>query len=194
MSSRSSSCDQRRSGRTDCLSPGAFGALLLLTLGLLPPSAGSCADAPAWMHALATAPLPPHKDTTDAVLLYSEEIVTVRPDGRLLTRMRKAYRILRPDGERLRTVQIPFDSQTRITDIRGWCIPVTGKDMTVTDKDTVETGLPGIANGFLVSDLQSKIMHIPGATVGSLVGWEVEQQVVPYSLNAEWDPQETVPV
>ena len=194
MSSRSSSCDRRRNGRTDRASRGAPLALLLMALGLLLPSAGSCADAPPWMHALIGAALPPHKDTTDAVLLYSEDIVTVRPDGRLLTRTRKAYRILRPDGERLGTVLIPFDSQTRITDIHGWCIPVSGKDVTVKDKDTAETGLPGIANGFLISDLQAKIMQIPGAGVGSLVGWEVEQQVVPYALNAEWDPQETIPV
>lgn len=193
MSSRSSSCDRRPRVRTDPLTR----ALLLLiagAFGLIDASPVNCADAPPWMHALLGVALPAHTDITNAVLLYSEDIVTVRSDGRLLTRSRKAYRILRPDGEKQGTVQIPFDPQTRITDIHGWCIPVSGKDLTVKDKDTAETALPGIANGYLVSDLQSKVMHIPGATVGSLIGWEVEQEVAPYSLNDEWDPQDTIPV
>jgi hypothetical protein len=193
MSSRSSSCDRRRAH----IEPRSRIALAFIVggVGALSVTApASAADAPPWMHALVGVTLPSYKDTTNAVLLYSEDIVTVQAPGRLLVRSRKAYRILRPEGEALSTVQIPFDDQTRITDIHGWCIPTSGKDISVKDKDTAETALPGLENGYLVSDLQSKVMHIPGATVGSVIGWEVEQQVVPYSLNSEWDPEDTIPV
>lgn len=150
--------------------------------------------APEWMHALVSVPLPAHDETTDAVLLYSDEVVSVRPDGRLSTRVRKAYRILRPEGGDLGHVVADFDSQSRITHIQGWCIQANGKDLIVEEKDTVETALPGIANGFLVSDLRAKVMRIPAAVPGSIVGYEVEQEQPAYLLNVEWDPQETIPV
>ena len=193
MSSRSSWCDRTRAP-TDPYLRALPGLLVASALALIGPSTTIGADAPPWMHALVGVTLPPHKDSTNAVLLYSEDIVTVRSDGRLLTRTRKAYRILRPDGERLGIVRTDFDSQTRITDIHGWCIPVSGKDLVVKDKDTAETALPGLANGYLVSDLQSKVMRIPEAAPGSIIGWEVEQEIEPYSLNDEWDPEDTIPV
>ena len=34
-------------------------------------------EAPQWMHAVASAPLPTHDEKTDAVLLYSEHTVSV---------------------------------------------------------------------------------------------------------------------
>ncbi|HZP17911.1 MAG TPA: hypothetical protein VFB00_08105, partial [Terriglobales bacterium] len=55
-------------------------------------------DAPQWMHALVNAPLPPHDDKTDAVLLYSERNVNVISTDKIKTIVRRAYKILRPDG------------------------------------------------------------------------------------------------
>src|ERR1700737_3004990 len=55
------------------------GALLsgMLALCLLMGPTPACAnDAPAWMHALVNVPLPEHDDKTDAVMLYSEHILT----------------------------------------------------------------------------------------------------------------------
>src|SRR5690242_3783406 len=61
-----------------------------------PAAAGS--DAPAWMHALVNAPLPPHDEKTDAVLLYSDTNVNVISTDKIKTTVREAYKILRPDG------------------------------------------------------------------------------------------------
>src|SRR5690349_8681574 len=57
------------------------------------------ADAPAWLHSLVSVPLPAHDDETNAVLLYSESILTVQGPGKIKRLDRKAYRILRRDGE-----------------------------------------------------------------------------------------------
>src|SRR6476620_3906211 len=65
-------------------------------MGYAAPAAA--ADAPQWMHALASAPLPPHDEKTDAVLLYSETNVTVYSADRIKTVVREAYKILRPQG------------------------------------------------------------------------------------------------
>jgi len=41
------------------------------------------ADAPPWMHAVVSVPLPAHDDKTDAVLLYSDEVVTVQSENKV---------------------------------------------------------------------------------------------------------------
>jgi hypothetical protein len=109
--------------------------LLLLALTPRPAFAG---DAPAWMHALTSAPLPPHDEKTDAVLLYSEEILMVQPNGKLKEIDRTAYKILRPGGRHFGKVTLTFDADTRITNIHGWCIPAQGKDFEVKDKDATD--------------------------------------------------------
>src|ERR1700756_723229 len=116
MSNRSSSYGPRpprQSDRRRAWPWGHLGSLALLSL--LTGLPANTADAPDWLHALTSVALPAHEETTSAVLLYSEDVATVRPDGRVRTRTRKAYRILRPDGQRFADVVLIFDSQSPIT-------------------------------------------------------------------------------
>jgi hypothetical protein len=170
-------------------------ALLLVgfTASLISPGA-LAADAPAWMHALTSAPLPKHDEKTEAVVLYSEEILTVQPNGRLKEVDRMVYKILRPDGRHLGKVEFHFDGETRITHIHGWCIPAQGKDYEVKDKDVNENGLVGMQNGELFSDHRVKVMEIPAPDPGNIIGWEVEHEDRPYILEDEWGFQGTLPV
>src|SRR5437899_9351298 len=87
----------------------------------------AAADAPPWMHALVNAPLPPHDEKTKAILLYSEEVLNVQPNWKMKRIVRNAYKILRPDGRHFGKWRFPFDTETRITNIHGWCIPLQGK-------------------------------------------------------------------
>ena len=59
-------------------------------------------EAPEWMHALASAPVPAHDEKTDAVLLYSEQNLTVLSADKFRTTFRRAYKILRTGGTRIR--------------------------------------------------------------------------------------------
>jgi len=52
--------------------------LFIVLFTLAAPRRAEAGDAPPWMHAVASAPLPPHDEKTDAVVLYSEKIVTVQ--------------------------------------------------------------------------------------------------------------------
>jgi hypothetical protein len=195
MSNRSSSYARRRAGdRRSGYGWSQLRALALFSLLAAAAPAAKTADAPDWLHALSNVALPAHEEMTNAVLLYTEVVTTVRPDGRMRTRTRKAWRILRPDGARLGIVAVIFDSQSPIGALHGWCIPPGGKDLVVKDKDTAETALPGIVNGFLVSDMRAKVMHIPEAVPGSIIGYEAEQDRPAYLLNDDWDPQDTLPV
>src|SRR5215470_11638385 len=81
-------------------------AILLVTSAVLPVCAS--ADAPAWMHNLVNAPVPAHDEKTDAAVMYSEEIVTVQSMDKVKRTVRKAYKILRPNGREHGLVLVTF--------------------------------------------------------------------------------------
>ena len=170
---------------------GALLGGMLAFCFLIGPTPVSANDAPRWMHALVNVPLPAHDDKTDAVMLYSEYIFTVQPNGKIKRMERAAYKILRLGGKTYGVVTADFDADTRITAMRGWCIPAQGKDYEVKEKDALERSL-NIAGGEL-SDVRLKILQIPAADVGNIVGYEVEQEVRPYVLQEEWLFQQPIP-
>jgi len=77
-------------------------------------------------------------------------------------------------------VRADFDSETKINSIHGWCIPAQGKDYEIKDKDAIETALFGVQDGELMSDLKTKLLTIPAADLGNIVGYEIDQEVRPY--------------
>jgi hypothetical protein len=157
-------------------------------------SRSEAGDAPAWMHAVVNAPLPAHDEKTDVVLLYSERIVTVQSVDKIKTTVREAYKILRPGGREYGTVIAWFNSRSKITAMRGWCIPAQGKDYEVKDKEAIEISLPKIDGSELVSDVKDKLLRIPAAEPGNIVGYEYEREEQPLVLQDVWNFQETNPV
>jgi hypothetical protein len=153
----------------------------------------SAGDAPSWLRAQVTAPVPSHDEKTEAVLLYSETVLTVQSNGKIKSLERKAYKILRPEGRSFGTVQADFDNETRINSIHAWCIPAQGKDYEVKDKDAVESAL-GVENGELMTDVRTKILRIPASDPGNIVGYEIEREERPYVMQESWAFQQTVPV
>jgi hypothetical protein len=157
------------------------------------PCARAGGDAPAWMHALVNVPLPAHDEKTDAVLLYSEDVLTVQLDGKIKSLERRAYKILRPDGRHYGRVAYYYDSQTRITGMHAWCIPAQGKDYEVKEKEALEEDPYAIPGIILVVDQHRKIMNIPASDPGNVVGYEVEHEDRPYLLQDQWIFQHVVP-
>lgn len=190
---RKSYCNRERRRRaTKIFTPAVILWAAMSVLGLAP--ACVAGDAPSWMHALVNAPLPAHDEKTDAVLLYSETILNVQGNGKIKTTERRAYKILRPDGRDYGLVVAHFDSETRITGIHGWCIPAGGKDFEAKDKDSLEMGLDDVENGMLMTDERVKVLKIPAADVGNIVGYEIEHEDRPYILQDVWDFQQSIPV
>jgi hypothetical protein len=146
------------------------------------------------MHALVSAPLPAHDEKTDGVLLYSERIVTVQSADKFKITVREAYKILRPGGREYGTVTVSYNSHSKITGLRGWCIPAQGKDYEVKDKEAIEISLPKVDGSELVSDVKDKLLRIPAADVGNIVGYEYEKELQPFVLQDVWRFQEANPV
>jgi hypothetical protein len=68
---------------------------------------------------------------------------------------------------------------TRILSMKGWGVTEGRKTAKVTVKDVIETGL---APDTLYTDISIKILNVPGVEVGSLVGFEWEEERKPVSL------------
>ncbi len=181
----------RNSARAQAVAVVLLAGLVLACLSVTAASSRA-SDAPAWMHNLVNTPLPEHDDKTDAVLLYSEYVLNVQPNGKIKGTERAAYKILRVGGKKFGMVRLNFDSDTRIFGLHGWCIPAQGKDYEVKDKDALETSVGG-GNSELLTNVRSKIIQIPAADIGNIVGYEVEQELRPYVLQDDWLFQRVVP-
>jgi hypothetical protein len=164
-------------------------ALLLFAAAVFGPSPAR-ADVPTWLTAVAHDTYPGVPAETNAVVLYDEQETTVQPNGDIETMYRRAYLILRPDGRGYGHVAVPFDNETKITWMKAWCLPKDGKPYELKEKDAVEVG------DFeqLYSDNRNKVLDIPAATPGNVVGYEYRQKKRPFFLQDEWWIQESIPV
>jgi hypothetical protein len=173
--------------RRACTILGTVAALLAYA----PPAAAG--DAPSWMHALVSSPLPAHDEKTDAVLLYSETDVNVVSADKIKTVVREAYKILRPQGRDLGTVRVYLNSHRKVTSLWGWCIPAQGKDYEVKDKLGLEVAA-SVEGGELIDDVKFRMMEIPAPDAGNIIGYEYEVEENPLVLEHAWPFQENVPV
>lgn len=151
-------------------------------------------DAPQWMHAVASAPLPPHSDEANAILLYAEEDVSVQSATNIRTTVRKVYKILRPEGRRTyEYAAAELGPHKKVSNMRAWCIPVNGRDFQVKDKEAVDVA-PDVSGGELLTDVKYRVIRIPAAEPGSVVGWEYQTEEQPMILQDQWLFQHEIPV
>jgi len=175
----------------------SVGFAIAVVFGCFAPFLGTgafAADAPAWMHAAATSPLPSYDEKTDAVAVYYEDITIVQSEGKIKTIERRAYKILRPGGREFGVAYAEFDSNRKITGMKAWCIPAQGKDYEVKEKDAVDVSLAGVESSELITDVKDRLLRIPAAEPGNVVGYEVESEARPYILQDWWDFQNRTPV
>ncbi len=166
----------------------AFGVLLCVGPWALPQAVR--ADSPEWLRAVARAPLPNYPAETKAVLLLDEQITTVKDTGEIRTTYRRAYKILRPEGRYVARVVVPFDTETKITFLKAWSLPAAGREYEVKEKDAIERAL----YDDLYSDNKDKLLEIPGADPGTVVGFEYEQKRRPSVLQDLWFFEDLLPV
>lgn len=160
---------------------------IFLFAATLPTSAG----APEWLRAVARAPVPSYPADVNAVLLLNEQVTSVNDRGEIKTVYRRAYKILRPQGREYGHVRVYFDTETKLTFLKAWCIPAQGDEYEVKEKDAVEM-TP--FSGALYEDNRVKLLTIPAADPGNVIGYEYEQKRRPFVLQDVWIPQSDIPV
>jgi hypothetical protein len=145
------------------------------------------------MHAQVNAMLPSHDEKTPAVLLYENISVVVQANGKIKEQVRLVFKILRSEGNSYGAYGFYWGPTNPITDIRGWCIPASGKDYEVKAHDAVDVAV-NETGGEGVTDIRRKTLRIPESVPGSIVGYEVESELRPYQRLDEWDFQRVIPV
>jgi transglutaminase-like putative cysteine protease len=138
---------------------------------------------PDWLKAAGTETLPKYPDDTPGVALLDETSTTVTPAGEIRTTRRVAYRILSTTGRDLAYVSVPFDSETRLTSFRAWAVTAKGEEFVVKERDAVESSSTDVA---LYADTKVKVLRIPAAEPGNVIGYEYEQRIRPYGLQDVW--------
>ena len=162
---------------------------VVLVLACFP--APAKAGTPDWLRNLAQQPHKKYADDVNAVVLLDEGETMVRDNGEMVTRGRMAYRILRPEGRAYAQFDVPFDNETKINYLRGWSITSKGQEYEAKDKDTFERSLSTFE---VFSDDKAKIISLPGADAGTVVGFEFERKHRPYLFQDFWWIQQMIPV
>ena len=149
------------------------------------------AGVPDWLHAAARTTLPAYSDETNAAVVFDETTTTVKNNGDIESTYRRAIRILRPEGMRHARVAVNFDAETRLTYLKGWSISARGHEYEMKEKDAIETSL--LSESFY-DDVRHKVLSLPGADVGAVIGYEYVQKQRPRILQDTWFFQRTIPV
>ena len=157
-------------------------------------SASAAGSAPGWMRAQLSAQVPALDVNADGVILYRETVLTVTPNGKIKRLERQVTKILRPDGVDQAKPRFYYGPMFPITDLHGWSIPPGGKDYEVKERDAIDSADIDVDGGELVTDVRMKVLAIPGAQVGSVIGYEVEQELRPEFLSEDWEVQNIIPI
>lgn len=118
--------------------------MLLLSLAFLlmmsAPLALAVEDAPpAWLQQAAAATAPSYQKDVPAVVLYSEQVVTIAPDGRITTLKNYAVRILNRDGrEYANAVEMYLTGSSKVREMRAWLIRGSGDVKKYGKEDTLD--------------------------------------------------------
>jgi hypothetical protein len=149
------------------------------------------AGTPDWLRQAAQVSLPAYPDDTDAVVLLDERSTTVSSAGEVHITYRKAYKILRSEGRSKGTLYVYFDNDTRLTYLKAWGITSKNEEYEAKEEQAVET--TAYSEG-LYADTHYKVLQIPGAQPGNVIGYEYQQKQRPLVMQAIWSFQDEIPV
>src|SRR5712692_9948649 len=146
---------------------------------------------PEWLRTAADAPVASYASGVSAVVLLDDQTTIVKDDSDITTLHRRAYRILRPQGRTYGTLVVAFDKDTRITGLSGWSISPQGREFEVKGKDAIETSY---SPETLYDDSRRKVLEIPAADPGNVIGYQYEQKERPWILQEICRFQDLLPM
>lgn len=173
----------------------ALGVLLGAAALLVCATSARADKAPDWLRTAAQEKLPeyPKQDEAVAIVLLDEQQTIVRDKGDVEVRIRRAYRILRPEARNsgYGYAVAGISNNKRLTFFKAWSILPNGHEIEMGDKDAAERS---VSSYEIYSDLREKYIKFAEVNPGNVVGYESVQIEQPYVFDDGWYFQETVPV
>lgn len=154
--------------------------------------AESNAKLPDWVLAAAAEKTGPLPATANAVVLYSDELLTIAPDGQAEYRFRTAVRILRPPGRNDAAPVVSYDKDAPLKSFHVWAIGPDGHRFAMQKYQYVD--MSDMDDSLVYSDDRYRAANPPGADPGGIVAWEYVQKLPSYAKELTWDFQQDVPV
>jgi hypothetical protein len=184
-------CKLRNPRRISATVAGAA-VLALVAVAVWVAPARASDNAPEWFRTAASQTLPEYSKETSAVVLYDEEIITVKDSGEIEVTRRHACKLLRPDGrEECGYAFVRFDNQTKVASFQAWTIMPSGAQIQTKQKEAIEVSLVDFE---VFNDERAKVIKFPEANVGSVVGYEYTQRQRPFVFEDDWIIQRSIPV
>ena len=147
---------------------------------------------PQWLAEEAARPAPTLPPETDAVVLLDERTIIVGDRGYFNSICRLATRVLRPGGvEEARRLVLASAFDVRIKSMTGWVVKPAGSPRQVTTKDVISSSA---APDTLYMDAKFMMLSVPEVDVGSVVGFEWEEELAPPAFEDRFDFQGRFPV
>jgi len=147
---------------------------------------------PQWLVQESARPLPALPPETEAVVLLSEQRTLISPKGVLTTSFRRATRVLRPGGVAAAQSLVTAEAfDTKVKSMTGWVITSSGSTRQVTMKQVISSSL---APDTLYMDIRMMLLAVPEVDVGSVVGFEWEEERTPPAVEDSFLFQGNLPV
>ncbi len=132
------------------------------------------------------------KGNPEAVILYSEHLLTVGADGNIVTRERSVVKILRPQGKRHAECSASYDVEQKLNFMHGWTFGADEKYYTAKDTDFADFGLAEAKNLQLSERVRQ--LNPPAGGPGAVVACEFELKLRPYLNEDIWHFQDSIPL
>jgi hypothetical protein len=112
-------------------------ALILLSM-----PAFSADKVPSWLEAIVTRETPKYEVGVPAVVLFQETKLTVYPDGKVLSSVRRALKILARDGRHEAVARVVYKTDAgKVRDLRAWVSYPSGEAKEFGKKDIIDLSL-----------------------------------------------------
>jgi len=161
--------------------PGPRSAIpvLLSIIALASSAPALAARLPDWAARIAEAAPETGAGLTEhsARVLLNDTLVTVKPDGNLHVRQRRAIQALSPRAEEIGLGYFPFDDRTEMLKSKGWHLPPEGRA-----KKSRGGALDITLDSVFLSDQRMRVIGVRDVEKGSLVFFEFEAVEQPYQL------------
>jgi transglutaminase-like putative cysteine protease len=155
-------------------------ALAVLTAGI---AVTEAARLPEWAQPIAAAPPPiePGISRHDGRVLFRERRIEVQPDGTWIERVRVARQALTTRAGSVAIDYFPFNDRARMRVSRAWHQPPGER----AERSGRSSQIDIVADDAFITDARRRVVGMDDVRPGSLVFFEFEAAVEPYTLATE---------
>jgi len=151
----------------------------------------SASSFPDWVQQAASTQVS-NAGSAKAIVLLSDDLLTIQSDGQARLRHREVIKLLRPQGREYAELGEWSGGGRKLLSFHAWSIGPDGHQYTVKDDQIREEGAEG--GGLLYVDDRFKVVTPPGADPGGVVAYESEVQLPNYMTQNSWVFQRPIPV